>query len=431
MVEPDFLRFDTLSLHAGQQPDPTTGARAVPIYQTTSYSFTDSEQAAGLFNLEMPGHIYSRISNPTVAVLEERIAALEGGVGAVCTASGMAAFHLACATIMSAGNHVVASRNIYGGSHNMLNLTMPRFGITTTFVDPRDEAGWRNAITDETRVLFAETLGNPGIEVLDIEMVAGIAHEHGIPLFVDATFSTPYLQRPLEQGADIVMHSVTKFLGGHGIALGGVVVDGGRFDWAQNDKFPTLSEPYAGYHGITFTEEYGHQALSMRARAEGLRDFGAAMSPANAFHLLQGIETLPLRMQRHVSNTAAVIDFLLGSDAVTWVSHPTVETHPDHALAQQLLPKGAGAILSFGIQGGREAGKRFIEAVQLASHLANVGDAKTLVIHPASTTHQQLSADDLVAAGIGEDLIRLSVGLEDPADIIADLARALRASQKG
>lgn len=431
MVEPDFLRFDTLSLHAGQQPDPTTGARAVPIYQTTSYSFTDTEQAAGLFNLEMPGHLYSRISNPTVAVLEERIAALEGGVGAVCTASGMAAFHLACATIMSAGHHVVASRNIYGGSHNMLNLTMPRFGITTTFVDPRDPDAWRAAITEDTRVLFAETLGNPGIEVLDVEMVSGIAHEHGIPLFVDATFSTPYLQRPLEQGADIVMHSVTKFLGGHGVALGGVVVDGGRFDWAQNDKFPTLSQPYAGYHGITFTEEYGHQALAMRARAEGLRDFGAAMSPANAFHLLQGIETLPLRMQRHVSNTEAVIEFLSGNDAVTWVSHPTVESHPDHELAQQLLPKGAGAILSFGVAGGREAGRRFIEAVQLASHLANVGDAKTLVIHPASTTHQQLSAEDLVSAGIGEDLIRLSVGLEDPADIIADLSRALRASQKG
>jgi O-acetylhomoserine (thiol)-lyase len=431
MVEPDFLRFDTLSLHAGQQPDPTTGARAVPIYQTTSYSFTDTEQAASLFNLEIPGHIYSRISNPTVAVLEERLAALDGGVGAVCTASGMAAFHLGCATIMSAGSHVVASRNIYGGTHNMLNLTMPRFGITTTFVDPRDPDQWRRAITDDTRVLFAETLGNPGIEVLDVEMVAAIAHEHGLPLFVDATFSTPYLQRPLEQGADIVMHSVTKFLGGHGIAVGGALIDGGRFDWAQNDKFPTLSEPYPGYHGITFAEEYGHAALSMRARAEGLRDFGATMSPTNAFHLLQGVETLPLRMERHVRNTEAVIDFLLGSDAVSWVSHPSVDTHPDHELAKRVLPKGAGAILSFGIKGGREAGRRFIEAVQLASHLANVGDAKTLVIHPASTTHQQLSAEDLVAAGIGEDLIRLSVGLEDPADIIADLHRALRASQKG
>ena len=430
MVDPDYLKFDTLSLHAGQEPDPVTGARAVPIYQTTSYSFVDTEQAAGLFNLEQPGHIYSRISNPTVAVLEERIAALEGGVGAVCTASGMAAFHLAAATIMSAGNHVVASRNIYGGTHNMLNLTMPRFGITTTFVDPRDPEAWRAAITADTRVLFAETLGNPGIEVLDVPLVAEIAHEHGLPLMVDATFTTPYLMKPIDLGADIVMHSVTKFLGGHGIALGGVVVDGGRFDWAATEKFPTLSQPYDGYHGISFAEEYGHQALSMRARAEGLRDFGAAMSPTNAFHLLQGIETLPLRMKRHVENATSVIDFLETNDAVAWVTHPSVATHPDHDLAQRLLPKGAGAILSFGVVGGREAGRRFIENVQLASHLANVGDAKTLVLHPASTTHQQLSAEDLTAAGVGEDLIRLSVGLEDPEDIIADLSRALRASQK-
>jgi O-acetylhomoserine (thiol)-lyase len=431
MVDPDYLKFDTLSLHAGQEPDPVTGARAVPIYQTTSYSFVDTEQAAGLFNLEQPGHIYSRISNPTVAVLEERIAALEGGVGAVCTASGMAAFHLAAATIMSAGNHVVASRNIYGGTHNMLNLTMPRFGITTTFVDPRDPEAWRAAITADTRVLFAETLGNPGIEVLDVPLVAEIAHEHGLPLMVDATFTTPYLMKPIDLGADIVMHSVTKFMGGHGIALGGVIVDGGRFDWAANEKFPTLSQPYDGYHGITFAEEYGHQALSMRARAEGLRDFGAAMSPTNAFLLLQGIETLPLRMKRHVENAISVIDFLETNDAVAWVSHPSVTTHPDHDLAQRLLPKGAGSILSFGVVGGREAGRRFIENVQLASHLANVGDAKTLVLHPASTTHQQLSAEDLTAAGVGEDLIRLSVGLEDPEDIIADLSRALRASQKG
>jgi len=431
MVDPNYLKFDTLSLHAGQEPDPVTGARAVPIYQTTSYSFVDTEQAAGLFNLEQPGHIYSRISNPTVAVLEERIAALEGGVGAVCTASGMAAFHLAAATIMSAGNHVVASRNIYGGTHNMLNLTMPRFGITTTFVDPRDPEAWRAAITADTRVLFAETLGNPGIEVLDVPLVAEIAHEHGLPLMVDATFTTPYLMKPIDLGADIVMHSVTKFLGGHGIALGGVVVDGGRFDWAATEKFPTLSQPYDGYHGISFAEEYGHQALSMRARAEGLRDFGAAMSPTNAFYLLQGIETLPLRMKRHVENATSVIDFLETNDAVAWVSHPSVATHPDHDLAQRLLPKGAGAILSFGVVGGREAGRRFIENVQLASHLANVGDAKTLVLHPASTTHRQLSAEDLTAAGVGEDLIRLSVGLEDPEDIIADLSRALRASQKG
>ena len=313
----------------------------------------------------------------------------------------------------------------------MLNLTMPRFGITTTFVDPRDPEAWRAAITADTRLLFAETLGNPGIEVLDVPLVAEIAHEHGLPLMVDATFTTPYLMKPIDLGADIVMHSVTKFLGGHGIALGGVIVDGGRFDWAANEKFPTLSQPYDGYHGITFAEEYGHQALSMRARAEGLRDFGAAMSPTNAFYLLQGIETLPLRMKRHVENAISVIDFLETNDAVAWVSHPSVTTHPDHDLAQRLLPKGAGAILSFGVVGGREAGRRFIENVQLASHLANVGDAKTLVLHPASTTHQQLSAEDLTAAGVGEDLIRLSVGLEDPEDIIADLSRALRASQKG
>ena len=431
MVEPDFLHFDTLALHAGQRPDPTTGARAVPIYQTTSFSFTDTEQAASLFNLEIPGHIYSRISNPTVAVLEERIAALEGGVGAVCTASGMAAFHLACATIASAGDHIVASRNIYGGTHNILSLTLPRFGITTTFVDPRDLDAWRAAIQPNTKVLFAETLGNPNIEVLDVSAVAAVAHEADLPLMLDATITTPHLMRPIELGADVVMHSATKFLGGHGVAIGGVLVDGGRFDWAASGKFPTLSEPYAGYHGIAFTDEYGPQALSMRARAEGLRDFGAAMSPATAFYLLQGVETLPIRMDRHVANTAAVVEFLVSHDAVSWVSHPSVPTHPDHELAKRLLPKGAGAILSFGIEGGREAGRRFIEGVRLASHLANVGDAKTLVIHPASTTHQQMSAEDLAAAGVGEDLVRLSVGLEHPGDIISDLSRALRASQKG
>lgn len=431
MVEPDFLKFDTLSLHAGQAPDPTTGARAVPIYQTTSYSFTDTDQAAGLFNLEIPGHLYSRISNPTVAVLEERLAALEGGVGAVCTASGMAAMHLALATLCDAGSHIVASRNIYGGTHNMLNLTMPRFGVTTTFVDPRDPNAFAAAIRPETRVVVAETLGNPGIEVLDIPAVADVCHAAGVPLLVDSTFATPYLIQPIELGADIVMHSVTKFLGGHGIALGGVVIDGGRFDWTQNDRFPTLTEPYAGYHGISFAEEYGPAALSMRARSEGLRDFGACMSPTNAFHLLQGVETLPLRMERHVQNTLKVIEALQANDAVGWVRHPAVEDHPDHELAKKLYPKGAGAILSFGVKGGRAAGRKFIENVQLASHLANVGDAKTLVIHPASTTHQQLSNEDLESSGISEDLVRLSVGLEDPSDIINDLNRALRASQKG
>ncbi len=430
MVEPDFFRFDTLSLHAGQRPDPTTGARAVPIYFTTSYSFPDTDEAAALFNLEAPGHIYSRISNPTVAVLEERLAALEGGVGAVCTASGTAALHLAVATLMSAGDHIVASKNLYGGSYNAMNLTFPRFGITTTFVDPRDPSAFEAAIQPNTKILYGETLGNPGIEVMDVEAVAAVAHAHDLPLMVDSTFSTPYLFRPIEHGADIVTHSITKFLGGHGTALGGVIVDGGRFDWAATDKFPTLTEPYPGYHGVVFAEEFGPSALGMRARAEGLRDFGACMSPHNAFALLQGIETLPLRMARHVDNTDRVLEMLLAHDAVTWVKHPRVPSHPDHELANRLYPKGAGAILSFGVKGGRDAGRKFIEAVQLASHLANVGDAKTLVIHPGSTTHGQMTPEELVAAGISEDLVRLSVGLEDPEDIVDDLARALKASQR-
>ena len=430
MVEPDFLRFDTLSLHAGQQPDPTTGARAVPIYFSTSYMFEDTDHAAGLFNLEVPGHIYSRISNPTVAVLEERIAALEGGVGGVCTASGQAAFFLAVATLMGQGGHIVASRNIYGGTHQLLKLTLPRFGITATLVDPRDPQAFADAITDDTRLVFAETLGNPGIEVLDIPAVSEVAHSHGLPLMVDATFSTPYLIRALDHGADIIMHSATKFLGGHGVALGGVLVDGGHFDWDASGKFPTLTEPYAGYHGISFTDEFGPGAFITRARAEGLRDFGACMSPVNAFQILQGVETLPLRMQRHVSNTEAVVDSLVANDAVSWVKYPSVPDHPDHELAKELYPRGTGAIFSFGVRGGRDAGSKFIEAVRLASHLANVGDAKTLVIHPASTTHQQMSAEDLDEAGVGEDLVRLSVGLEDPQDLIDDLERALKASQR-
>lgn len=430
MIEPEFLKFDTLSLHAGQQPDPSTGARAVPIYMTTSYVFDDSDHAAGLFNLEIPGHLYSRLTNPTVAVLEERIAALEGGVGAVCTASGQAAFHLAVVTLMGQGGHIVASRNIYGGTHQMLNVTLPRFGITATFVDPREPEQFAAAITDDTRLVFAETLGNPGIEVLDIGAVAEVAHGAGLPLMVDSTFSTPYLIRPIEHGADIVMHSVTKFLGGHGTALGGVLVDGGRFDWEASGRFGTLTEPYVGYHGISFADEFGPGAFVTRARVEGLRDFGAAMSPANAFQLIQGIETLPLRMQKHVSNAVAVTEMLVDHDAVDWVKYPSAPEHPDRELAQRLYPHGAGAILSFGINGGREAGRKFIESVKLASHLANVGDAKTLVLHPASTTHQQLSVEDLLAAGVSEDLIRVSVGIEDPRDIIDDLARALRASQR-
>ncbi len=430
MIEPEFLKFDTLSLHAGQQPDPSTGARAVPIYMTTSYVFDDSDHAAGLFNLEIPGHLYSRLTNPTVAVLEERIAALEGGVGAVCTASGQAAFHLAVVTLMGQGGHIVASRNIYGGTHQMLNVTLPRFGITATFVDPREPEQFEAAIGEDTRLVFAETLGNPGIEVLDISAVAEVAHKAGLPLMVDSTFSTPYLIRPIEHGADIVMHSVTKFLGGHGVALGGVLVDGGRFDWEASGRFETMTEPYVGYHGISFADEFGPGAFITRARAEGLRDFGAAMSPANAFQLIQGIETLPLRMQKHVSNAEAVTEMLVNHDAVGWVKYPSVPDHPDRELARRLYPHGAGAILSFGIKGGRRGGRKFIESVKLASHLANVGDAKTLVLHPASTTHQQLSAQDLLAAGVSEDLIRVSVGIEDPRDIIDDLARALRASQR-
>ncbi len=431
MAGPKYVGFDTLSLHGGQQPDPTTGARAVPIYQSTSFVFPDTDYAAALFNLERPGHIYSRISNPTVAVLEERIAGLEGGVGAVCTSSGQAALHLAIVTLMGQGGHIVASRSIYGGSYNMFAYTLPRFGITTTFVDPRDPSAFAGAIKPETRLLFGETLGNPGLEVLNIPEVAHVAHAAGLPLMIDNTFATPFLCRPFELGADIVMHSVTKFLGGHGVAIGGVVVDRGDFDWEASARFPTLTEPYAGYHGLDFAEEFGPAAMIMRARAEGLRDFGACMSPQNAFYLLQGVETLPLRMARHVENARKIVAFLDGHDAVEAVLYPELPGHPDHELAKQNLPRGAGAIFSFILKGGRAAGARFIEALQLFSHLANVGDAKSLVIHPASTTHQQMDADALKAAGIAEGLVRLSVGLEDPDDLTEDLARGLRAAQKG
>ncbi|MGJ5051225.1 O-acetylhomoserine aminocarboxypropyltransferase [Bradyrhizobium oligotrophicum] len=430
MPPPKPPAFETLSLHAGQHPDPATGARAVPIYQTTSYVFDDTEHAAALFNLERAGHIYTRISNPTTAVLEERLAALEGGVGAVCTASGQAALHLAIATLLNAGDHIVASSSLYGGTINLLAHTLPRFGITTSFVKPRDHDGFRAAIKPNTRLLIGETLGNPGLEVLDIPKVSAIAHAAGVPLLIDNTFATPFLSQPITQGADIVMHSATKWLGGHGIAIGGAIIDGGRFDWRASAKFPQLTEPYAGYHGIVFDEQFGAAAFIMRARTEGLRDFGACLSPTNAFHLLQGVETLHLRMERHVANTAAVLAALTANKAVDWVLHPSLETHPDHALAKALLPRGAGSIISFGIKGGRPAGRKFIESLKLISHLANVGDAKTLVIHPASTTHQQMDAAQLAAAGIGEELIRLSVGIEAAGDIIDDLGQALRASQK-
>jgi O-acetylhomoserine (thiol)-lyase len=430
MAGPRYFKPDTLSLHAGQRPDSDFGSRAVPIYQTTSYVFDDTDHAAALFNLERAGHLYSRISNPTTAVLEERIAALEGGVGAVCTSSGQAALSLAVMTLMDAGSHIVSSQSVYGGSHNLFMHTLPRFGITTTFVDPRDPDAYKAAIQPNTRLFFAETLGNPGLEVPNMRAISDIGHDAGIPLMIDNTFATPYLCRPLEWGADLVHHSITKFMGGHGIAVGGVIVDGGHFDWDASGLFPTLTEPYAGYHGIDYAEEFGPQAFVVRARTEGLRDFGACISPTNSFHILQGVETLPVRMQRHVENARKVVDFLHGHDAVEWVTWPELPEHPDHELAKQMLPKGCGAIFSFELKGGREAGRKFIEGLRLFSHLANVGDAKSLVIHPGSTTHQQMDAESLKAAGISEGLVRLSIGLEDSEDQLDDLGRALKASQR-
>jgi O-acetylhomoserine (thiol)-lyase len=430
MPAPRYLGFDTLSLHAGQQPDPHTGARATPIYQTTSYVFRDTDHAAALFNMERAGHVYSRISNPTNAVLEERIAALEGGIGAIATASGQAALHLAVATIAGAGCHIVASRSLYGGSHNLLHYTLRRFGIETTFIDPRRLDDWRAAIRPNTRLLYAETLGNPGLDVLDVPAVADIAHAAGLPLLVDSTFTTPYLMRPFELGADLVYHSATKFLGGHGVAIGGLLVDSGGFDWEASGRFPELTEPYDGFHGMDFQEESTVAAFLLRARREGLRDFGACMAPMVAFQILQGIETLSVRMEKHVANARRVVEFLVAHPAVESVSHPELPSHPDHELAKRLLPRGAGAVFTFAIKGGRPAGRKFIETLKVFSHLANVGDAKSLVIHPASTTHFRMDDDALRAAGIGPGTIRLSVGLEDAQDLIDDLAGALRASQK-
>jgi O-acetylhomoserine (thiol)-lyase len=433
-TKPFAYNFDTLSLHAGQQPDPQFGARAAPIYLTTSFVFKDADQAASLFNMERAGHVYSRISNPTNAVLEERIAALEGGAGAIAVASGQAALHLAICTLMGAGGHIVASRALYGGSHNLLEYTLPRFGIETTFVDPRDLDAWRAAIRPNTRLLFGETLGNPGLDVLDVPKVADIAHAAGLPLMVDSTFTTPYLMRPFDLGADLLFHSATKFLGGHGVAIGGLLVDSGKFDWEKEGKsagkFPTLTEPYSGFHGMDFAEESTVAAFLLRARREGLRDFGACMSPMTAFQLLQGMETLPLRMQRHIDNTRRIVAHLAAHAAVESVSYPELENHPDHALAKQLLPKGCGSVFSFVLKGGRAAGRKFIETLRVFSHLANVGDAKSLVIHPASTTHFRMSDEALRAAGIHEGTVRLSIGLEDADDLIEDLNGALRASQK-
>ena len=430
MPQPTRTRFDTLALHAGQVPDPRTGARAVPIYQTASYVFRDSEHAASLFNMERPGHAYSRLSNPTVSVLEERVAALEEGVGGIATASGQAALHLAISTLMDAGSHIVSSSAIYGGSHNLLQYTLPRFGITATFVSPRDIDAIRAAIRPETRMIFGEVLGNPGNDVLNLPVVAELAHEHGIPLVIDSTFTTPYLIRPFDYGTDIIMHSATKFLCGHGTVIGGVLVDNGRFNWEKSGKFPTLSDPYEGFHQMSFDEESSTGAFLLRARREGLRDFGACMSPTTAFYVLQGLETLSVRMDRHVANTRRVIEFLQDQDAVEDVSYPELPEHPDYHLAQSLLPRGAGAVFSFTLKGGREAGRVFVESLQIFSHLANVGDAKSLVIHPASTTHYRMSEADLLEAGISPGTIRLSIGLEDADDLLEDLSRAIHRSRK-
>jgi O-acetylhomoserine (thiol)-lyase len=435
MSGPRYPGFDTLSLHAGASPDPATGARATPVYFTSSFAFRDSDHAAALFNMERAGHVYSRISNPTNAVLEERIAALEGGVAGIATASGQAALHLGLSTIAGAGSHIVASTALYGGSHNLLAYTLKRFGIATTFVDPRDLDAWRAAIRPETKVLFAETLGNPGLDVLDVPRVAALAHEHDLPLMVDATLSTPWLLKPFDHGADLVFHSATKFLCGHGTAIGGLLVDGGSFDWqaayARTGRFAELCEPYDGFHGMVFAEESTVGAFALRARREGLRDFGAAMSPHNAFAILQGIETLGLRMERHVANARKLVEFLVRHPAVESVIWPELESHPDYALAQTLLPRGCGGVFSFNLRGGRAAGKRFVDGLKLFSHLANVGDAKSLAIHPASTTHFRVPAEQLARAGVGEGMIRLSVGLEDADDLIEDLTRGLKLAQKG
>ncbi len=430
MTKPDHLLFDTLALHAGAAADPTTGARATPIYLSTSFVFRDSDHAAALFNQEIDGHVYSRISNPTVSVLEERIAALEAGVGGIATASGQAALHLTIATLARAGSHIVASRALYGGSHNLLHYTLPRFGIETTFVDPRDPDQWRAAIRPETRMLFGETLGNPGLDVLDVPTVSAIAHESGLPLVLDSTFTTPFLMRPFEWGADIVVHSATKFLGGHGTVIGGLVVDSGKFDWQAHGRHPELTEPYEGFHGMVFVEESPIAPFLLRARREGLRDFGACMSPMNAWQILQGIETLPVRMQRHVANARDVARFLVAQPQVKRVAYPDLPDHPDHELAQRLLPRGSGAVFSFELDADRATGRRFIEALRLFSHLANVGDARSLVIHPASTTHFRMDEAALAQAGIGAGTLRLSIGLEDPTDLIDDLKGAFRAAFK-
>jgi O-acetylhomoserine (thiol)-lyase len=421
--------FSTRALHAGHRPDSDTGSRAVPIYQTTSYVFEDTEHAANLFNLQRFGNIYTRIMNPTTAVFEERMAALERGVGALAVSSGQAAQFIALMSLLQNGDEIVAASTLYGGTYTQFDVSFRRLGIQTTFVDPDDPENFRRAITPRTRLLYGETIGNPRINVLDIAAVAEIAHSAGIPLVIDNTFASPYLCRPIEHGADIVLHSATKFIGGHGTSIGGVIVDSGRFPWDRG-AFPQLLEPSKGYHGIRFYETFGDFAFIMKARVEGLRDFGPALSPFNSFLFLQGLETLKLRMECHTANALAVAKHLAGHPLVSWVNYAALPSSPYYKLAQKYLPHGSGAIMTFGIRGGLEAGRRFIESLKLFSHLANVGDAKSLVIHPASTTHQQLSDEEKLAGGVTNDMIRLSIGIEEIDDILWDLDQALHAAHQ-
>ncbi len=422
--------FETLALHAGQIPDAATGARALPIYQTTSYVFDSADHAASLFNLQTFGNVYTRLSNPTTAAFEERCAALEGGRAAVATASGQAAEMVALLNIVEAGDHIVSSSKLYGGTHTMFNVNFKKLGIDATLVDPDDPENFRLALRPNTKVIFSETLGNPAINMVDLEAVGNIAREAGVPFVVDNTAASPYLCQPLQHGADIVVHSATKFMGGHGTTMGGVVVEGGKFPWG-NGKFPGMTEPSQGYHGVRFFETFGDFAYTMKARMEVLRVFGPTLSPFNAWQLLQGIETLPVRMERHCSNTMAVAQFLEAHPKVAWVNYPGLTSNRYHALVKRYMPKGAGALLSFGIKAGAmssfDAGVKFIEGLQFISHLANIGDAKSLVIHPASTTHRQLSEDDQIKAGVPPDMVRLSIGLETIDDIIWDIEQALEA----
>jgi O-acetylhomoserine (thiol)-lyase len=421
--------FDTLCLHAGQIPDAQTGARALPIYQTTSFVFDSADHAASLFNLQTFGNVYSRISNPTVAALEERVAALEKGRAALAAATGMAAQMVALLTLAQKGDHIVAARTLYGGSYSQMAVTFAQFGIDTTFVDPDEPANFRAAIRPNTKAVYAETIGNPQLNIADLSALAEIAHDAGVPLVIDNTLASPFLCRPIEHGADIVVHSVTKYLGGHGTTMGGILVESGRFPW-DNGKFPMMTEPSRGYHGVIFHETFGDFGFTMKARMETMRTLGPTLSPLSAFLLLQGIETLHLRMPRHSESALAVAQFLAKHPAVEWVNYPLLEGNRYHALASRYLPHGAGGILTFGVKGGAAAGVKCIEAVQMLSHLANVGDAKTLIIHPASTTHRQLDEEEQRAAGVGPEMIRLSVGLESLDDILWDLDQALKKSQQ-